>query len=400
MKMTHKERMLRAARGQFADQLPWAPRIDLWYKSNSFRGALPKKYRKDITIDEIADDIGGAYHKVVPEFRRAPQDDLDRGLGLFYLRESVYRPELVGVEREVKEEGNATTVIYHTPVGSSSCKILYTDEMRQAGISISWISEHIVKEPKDYKVVGYIFKNIKIQSEYQNYLKFQESVGDKGFATAFGNNASSPMQHIMRDFFDATQFYLEMYDHPKEMRQLCEDMEPYFDQIARVLADSPAEVILFGANYDEMITYPPFFKGYILPYLQRFAELFHAKGKLLLCHCDGENQGLIDLIAESGMDIAEAICPHPMTKMKIGEIKKALKGKVTVFGGVPSVVLLEQSMCDEEFEKYMKSLFQEIIPGDRFILGVADTTPPDAKFERLFRITKMVQQLGELPIKF
>jgi hypothetical protein len=397
--MTHKERMLRVARGQWADQLPWAPRIDLWYKSNSFRATLPPKYRKDATIDEIADDIGGAYHKVVPEFRRTPEDDLNRGLGLFYLRESAYRPELVGVEREVKEEGDAIKVTYHTPVGSASCKILYTDEMRRAGISISWILEHVIKELKDYKVVRYIFKNIKIRPEYENYLKFQKTVGGKGFATAFGNNAAGPMQHIMRDFFDATQFYLEMHDHPKEMRQLCEDMEHYFDQIARVLADSPAEVILFGANYDEMITYPPFFKEYILPYLQRFADFFHAKGKLLLCHCDGENQGLIDLIAESGMDIAEAICPHPMTKMKIGEIKKALKGKVTIFGGVPSVVLLEESVGDEEFEKFMKGVFQEIIPGNRFILGVADTTPPDAKFDRLFRITEMVQELGRLPMK-
>jgi len=397
--MTHKENMLKAARGELTHHLPWAPRIDLWYKANCFRGTLPTQYPKDVTIDEIADDIGGAYHKVIPEFRRAPGDDLDRGLGLFYLRESVYRPELLGVEREVKEDGDATWVTYHTPVGSASCKILYTDEMRRAGISISWISEHIIKEPKDYKVVGYIFKNIKIQPEYENYLKFQKEVGDKGFATAFGNNAAGPMQHIMRDFFDATKFYLEMYDHPKEMRQLCEDMEPYFDQIAKVLADSPAEVILFGANYDEMITYPPFFRDHIIPHLQKLAGLLHPRGKLLLCHCDGENKGLLDLIRESGMDIAEAICPQPMTKVTISEVKKAFQGKVTIFGGVPSVALLEQSMSDEQFEKYMKTLFSEIAPGDRFILGVSDTTPPDAKFERLLRITEMVERWGKLPMK-
>ena len=254
---------------------------------------------------------------MVPEFRRTPEDDLNRGLGLFHLRGRVYRPELVGVDREVKEEGDTTTVTYHTPVGSVSCKILYNEEMRRAGISISWISEHVIKEPKDYRTVGYIFKNIKIHPDYEPYRHWQQEVGDKGFATAFGNNAAGPMQHIMRDFLDATRFYLEMYDHPREMRQLCEDMEPYFDQLFRVLADSPAEVILFGANYDEMITYPPFFKEHMLPWLQRCADRLHARGKLLLCHCDGENQGLLDLIAESGMDIAEAICPQPMTKVSI-----------------------------------------------------------------------------------
>ncbi|MDP3040634.1 MAG: uroporphyrinogen decarboxylase family protein [Deltaproteobacteria bacterium] len=399
--MTPKERMLRAARGEWADILPWVPRIDLWYNANSLQGTLPAKYRRGVTLDEIADDIGGGYHKIVPDFlnARSPEDTVDRGLGIFRLKGMPYRAELAGVEREVKKEGNATFVTYHTPLGSISCKILYTEEMRRAGVSITWISEHVIKDPQDYKIVGYIFKNIKVIPDYENYLEFQRQVGDKGFAAARGLAAASPMQQIMRDFLDATQFYLEMYDHPQEMRQLCEDLEPYYDQLFQVLANSPAEVVFHGSNFDEMITYPPFFRNYIMPYLQRLADMLHARGKLLICHCDGENQGLLDLIAESGMDIAEAICPQPMTKVTISEVKKSFKGKVTIFGGVPSVALLDQSMSDEEFERFMKNLFQEIVPGDRFILGISDTTPPDAKFERLFRITEMVQGWGKLPMK-
>ena len=399
--MTPKERMLRAARGEWADILPWVPRIDLWYNANSLQGTLPAKYRRGVTLDEIADDIGGGYHKIVPDFlnARSPEDTIDRGLGIFRLKGMPYRAELAGVEREVKKEGNATFVTYHTPLGSISCKILYTEEMRRAGVSITWISEHVIKDPQDYKIVGYIFKNIKVIPDYENYLEFQRQVGDKGFAAARGLAAASPMQQIMRDFLDATQFYLEMYDHPQEMRQLGEDLEPYYDQLFQVLANSPAEVVFHGSNFDEMITYPPFFRNYIMPYLQRLADMLHARGKLLICHCDGENQGLLDLIAESGIDIAEAICPQPMTKITISEVKKSFKGKVTIFGGVPSVALLEQSMSDEEFERFMKNLFQEIVPGDRFILGISDTTPPDAKFERLFRITEMVQEWGKLPMK-
>ena len=399
--MTHKERMLRAARGEWADRLPWAPRIDLWYKANSYRGTLPGKYRADATLDEIADDIGGGYHKIVPDYMEAriPGDTPDRGLGVFYLRGMPYRPELVGVEREVKKEGETTLISYHTSMGTVSCRTLYTEAMARAGVSVAWISEHVIKDAKDYRIVGHIFKNLKIHPDYENYRQYRDLVGDKGIAAAFGNNAASPMHHIMKDFLDATAFYLEMYDHPREMNQLCQDMEPYFEQIFRVLADSPAEVIFLGANYDEMITYPPFFRDHIMPHLQRLADLLHSKRKLLLSHCDGENQGLLNLIPESGIDIAEAICPRPMTKVTIAEFKKAFKGKVTIFGGVPSVALLEESMSDQEFEDFMKNLFREIAPGDRFILGVSDTTPPNAKFERLLRITDMVEQWGAFPMK-
>jgi uroporphyrinogen-III decarboxylase len=99
------------------------------------------------------------------------------------------------------------------------------------------------------------------------------------------------------------------------------------------------------------------------------------------------------------MDIAEAVCPQPMTKVTITDVKKVFKSKITIFGGIPSVALLQESMPDEEFERFMKNLFKEIAPGDRFILGVSDTTPPDAKFERLLRITEMVQECGRLPMK-
>ena len=399
--MTHKERMLSAARGEWADQLPWVPRIDLWHNSNYLRGTLPSPFKQDTTLDEVADYIRGGYHKIVPEFLkvRSPEDTIDRGLGVYRLWGMAYRPELVGVEREVKQEGDTTQVTYHTPIGSVSCKILYNEEMKRAGASITWISEHVLKEPKDYKVVGYIFKNMKIFPDYQNYLEYRGKVGDRGYAAAFANLASSPMHHIMKEFLDATQFYLEMFDHPKELQQLCEDMEPYYDQIYRVLAESPAEVIFSGGNYDEMITYPPFFRDHIMPHLQKLADLLHPKGKLLQTHCDGENKGLLDLLADSGMDIAEAVCPQPMTKVTITEVKKAFKGKITIFGGIPSITLLEESMSDEEFEKFMKNLFKEIAPGDRFILGISDTTPPDAKFERLLRITEIVEEWGKLPMK-
>ncbi len=398
--MTHKERMLRAARGERPDRLPWVPRIDLWHNSNSMRGTLPPPFKQDATLDEVADYIGGAYHKSVPEFLkiRSPDDTIDRGLGVYRLWGMAYRPELVGVDREVRKEGDATFVTYHTPVGSVSYKTLYTAEMKRAGASITWISEPVIKEPKDYKVVGYIFKNIKIRPDYDNYREFQKRVGDKGYVPAFNNIASGPMHHIMKEFLDATRFFLELYDHPEELRQLCEDMEPYYDRVGRVLADSPAEVIFGGGNYDEMITYPPFFRDHILPYLQKLADLLHSKGKLLQTHCDGENKGLLDLLAESGIDVAEAVCPQPMTKVTITDVKKAFKGKITIFGGIPSVTLLEESMPDGEFEKFMKDLFKEIAPGDRFILGISDTTPPDAKFERLLRITEMVEEWGKLPM--
>ena len=79
-------------------------------------------------------------------------------------------------------------------------------------------------------------------------------------------------------------------------------------------------------------------------------------------------------------------------KVTVTEVKKTFNGKITIFGGIPSVVLLGQSTSDREFEAFLKRLFGENTPGDRSIPGVGDTAPPDANFERLLRITETAQQ--------
>jgi hypothetical protein len=399
--MTHKERMLRAARGEWADRLPFAPRLDLWHNSNIRRRRLPPRYGPKTTTAEIANDLGVAHHRIIPEFlkTRTPDDTIDRGLGIFRLRGFAYRAELTGVDRVVREEDGATVVEYHTPVGSVSCKMTLTDEMLDSGASITWLNEHVIKRPEDYRVVGYIFRNIRVTPDYESYREFQREVGDVGLAVAHGVGSASPVQHLMRDLVDGTQFYYELADRPKEVQQLVEDLTPFYDQLVHVLAGSPAEAVMMGANYDDTITYPPLFKQHILPWLQRWADILHAGGKIFMSHCDGENEGLLDLLAASGIDVAESVCAPPMVQCSLAATRRAFGGRITIFGGVPSVALLEESMSEEEFEAHMRGLFAEIAPGDRFILGVSDMVPPDAKWERLVRIAEMVDQCGNLPLK-
>ena len=199
--MTDRERMLRAARGEWADRLPFAPRLDLWHNANVRRKTLPPAYGPEATTSQIADDLGVAHHRIIPEFlkTRTPDDTVDRGLGIYRLRGLAYRAELTGVDRVARSEDGSTVVEYHTPVGSVSCRMTLTEEMLESGASISWIDEHVIKRPEDYQVVGYIFRNIRLTADYDNYRRFQAEVGDRGLAVAHGLGSASPVQHLMRD---------------------------------------------------------------------------------------------------------------------------------------------------------------------------------------------------------
>jgi corrinoid protein of di/trimethylamine methyltransferase len=398
---THREKILMAARGELPETLPYVPRIDLWYNANSAFDSLPDKH-KGRTQDEISRAEGWALHKVVPEFLkiRKPDDNLHRALGIYSLKEMVFDFEFSPeIEIEVHREGDFSTVIYHTPIGDVSTRTMYSEEMRRSGASITWIDEHVLKTPKDFKVVGYLFEHLKLKADFEDFLKWQRYVGDDGVACTMVGLAASPMHHIQKEFLDATDFYYKYNDYKKEMRHLAESVGHFFDQALGIIADSPAEMVLWGANFDDMITYPSYFEKEIVPWIRKASEVLGGKGKIVSCHCDGENLGLLDLIRDSGMHVAEAVCPYPMTKVRIEEYYQRWSEHLTIFGGFPSNMLLAESATDDEFESYLDHLFSAIAKGRRFILGIADTTPPNAVFDRLIRIGERVEREARLPLQ-
>ncbi len=388
--MTHKERILAACRGEVPDRIPWVPRLDLWHNAHQLAGTLPERFQ-GATRREITDAMGVGYHAVVPDFLdvRSADDMIDRGLGIYRLREMPFATILHDVEREVTVTGDNTRVVYHTPVGSVSCKFGYTAEMREAGASIPWLYEPVLKGAEDYGVLEHIFANLEVVRDDDDYRAWQEWVGEAGVAVAWGSAAASPIHHIMRDLMTMTDFFLEMHDHPDRMLGLAKSMEPWFEQTVAVLTESTAEVIFMGGNYDDTITYPPFFEEHFLPWLVRFAEMAHAKGKLLLTHTDGENQNLMPLYRRCNFDIADSVCPAPMTKLTLAEAIEQLPG-VTIWGGIPAVAVCDSSMGEAEFNCLIEEAVDLARGQSHIILSIADTTPATANFQRVMRITELV----------
>lgn len=399
--MTQKERMLATVRGEMPDMLPFVPRIDLWFHSNKKRGTLPEKYRDAKSADEIAISEGWALHKVILEFMSFGEDAIiDRCLGIYRVPTQGFVSRLSrDVDRRVERRGDEFHVEYKTPLGNVSGTFVFTETMRRSGISEPWTKEHVLKTPEDYKILGFIFENMIVEPAYDKFTSWSEEIGENGMPVAYALTAGSPMHHIMKLLVDSTDFYYRYKDQEKEMSYLATRIGVYFDKVIEVMSRSPADVVLMGANFDAMLTYPPFFKKQILPWLKKASDIFHRNNKLLLCHPDGENKGLMDILYESGMDIADSVCPFPMTKISIAEYYDRWSDKITIIGGIPSNMMLEESASDAEFEEFMETLFRAIAPGSRFILGVADTVPPDASFERLQYIQEMVQAHGKLPLK-
>ncbi|MCC6196105.1 MAG: cobalamin-dependent protein [Burkholderiales bacterium] len=401
MEYTQKARVLAALRGELVDRLPYVPRLDLWYLANSTAGTLPSQYA-GAAMNEIARAEGWAFHHRFCDNQLDPALRplyLHRGINVFYSRDTVFDVILPrDVEVQVHRDGARTRVAYHTPLGTVSTITHYDADSQRHGITSPAVVEHLIKSPRDYAPAGYLFEHMDVAPNFARFASWADAMGDDGLAICVGCYVASPFHWIQHDLVDATLFFLHYTDHRAEMDALAERIAPLQEKMLRILCDSPAEVVWWGANFDDMITFPPYFAQHIQPWLRKVADRLRAAGKLMLSHTDGENRGLMDLIRDSGIDIAESICPAPMTQVSLAEYYRHWGDRLTLYGGIPSTVLMPGT-AEADFEAYMDELFRAVAPGRRMVIGVADEVPPSAVFSRLQRIGERVEREGRLPLQ-
>jgi len=393
--VTDRQRILAAIRGEAVDRIPWAPRLEFWHRARKRYGTLPTEFR-DLPLGEIVRRMGVAQYGVIPDYTdiRDETHMIDRALGVFQLPTLTYRYEFEGTERRVCRRGRETVVEYHTPAGSIRTAYLFTDEMLDAGASMPWITEHAIREPKDFDVVAWIFSHAAVEPQREGYAALRDEAGERGIVIGYTLGTASPVQHIMKEFMTLEQFFYACADYPEKVAALADAMTPFYESMKRVVADSPAEVVLLGANYDDSITYPAFFRKHILPALRDYAEALHRRGKFLATHTDGENRRLIPLYLEAGFDVADSVCPAPMTSMSLEDYLDAFRGRVAIWGGIPSVLLCAGSATFEDLRRFVDELVERHGRSTRFILGVSDMVTADAEYDRLCYITDRVAALG------
>lgn len=387
MTISHRDRMLAAMRGGPVDVLPWAPRMDLWQISLQARGQLPARFA-GLDTAGIADELGVACHAVRGDYTlpRDPADLLLRGLGLDNHPDYPFRVELRELDAEYEVADGSVRTVIHTPHGAVQTHLESTRSMQAEGISLPFVHSYPVERVEDLQAVACVLEHCRIVPTPEAYHTFHQRVGGRGVAVASGPIAASPMHMILHELAAMDRFYFLFADELDELQDFAARLEPLYEACLEAVLQCEAEVVFWGANYDRDLTWPPFFEAHIAPWLTHVAERLHGAGKLLLTHADGENDRLMQFFGECGVDVVESVCPAPMTKLTLAQLRQGFGPAVTVWGGIPSVALLPQSMGPAAFDDYLDELVGEVQDPTRLIMGVSDNVPPDADLERLSHI--------------
>jgi len=370
MAMTHKQRILAAARGEHLDKLPFGARIDVWYNYHSAHNTLPEKYKGWSQTDIVRDQGAGAQYRFL----------------------SVVKEEYQDMEVIERNEPPYIMTEYRTPLGTVSKKEIFDSS---EGPWIRYEMEKIFKSENDYPVIKYIMEHIIPIDNFEALNKVRDEVGEDGMVMT-GTGLWSPVQRVMREIMGYELFFYELADHPAKVEELIEIMKDLKRRKLKVAVKCDLEIFNIDANWSDDI-HTPVFKKYFVPWLREAVEFLHSKGKLSMVHIDGEMKRLIPMFLEIGIDVAEAWSPVPMTSVTTAELRKAWGDKVTVWGGVPSM-LFEPQYSDQEFDDYVLNLFKEVSPGYSFIVGMGDNLPFDGKIERVGRLVDLIEKYGHIPI--
>jgi uroporphyrinogen-III decarboxylase len=368
--MTYRERILAIIEGSKPDRIPWIPRLQLWYNFHKSYGTLPEKYR-DWSLRDIEKDLN---------------------MGTPARDGRVFSTRVENVETRSHRKGNETLIEYVTPVGTVSTRHIAVEKLARAGMS-AYQAEHIIKSADDYHVVEYMIENTKLIPTYDQYMAYDRQIGEDGLPMV--NMGACPMHIIMREYLGYEKAIYEMADHPHRVERLLKVLTDHRKEIQNIVLESPAKMILHGEHFDSMMTPAPLFGEYFKPYFKEFAEKLHARDKILVCHADADSSLLLDLIRDSGFDMAEVFTTAPMVPCTLERARQVWGNDVIIWGGIPSTMLCDP-VRDAEFEAFMIDLFNTVSSGYSFILGVADNVMPETKFERLVRVSEMIDEYGVL----
>ena len=374
--MTNRECMLAIMDGKSPDRIPWIPRLLIWHKANKLRGTLPERYR-DYSLRDIERDLNMGN----------PSRD-----------GRIFTSKMTGVEVETRSLNKMESITeYRTPAGTLTSLARGSELLRSKGIGDLEV-EHMLKGPDDYDVMAYIIEHTEYEETFESYAAYEtEDVAEDGVPLVACGDC--PFHHWLQKHVGYNNGYFHLNDFPQKVERLLALMEDIDRRVVwPLMEESPANLLLHGVHFDSNITPPPKFEQYIKPYYQDLSERLHQRGKKLCMHADADSRKILGLIRDSGFDMAETFTTEPMVPCTLAEAREAFAGRVIIWGGVPSVIL-ESAYSDEYFEDYMDKLFKTISPGDAFILGVADNVMPEAKIERLRRISEMVEERGTYPVQ-
>jgi uroporphyrinogen-III decarboxylase len=185
-------------------------------------------------------------------------------------------------------------------------------------------------------------------------------------------------------------------DAPEEFDETIAVLERKTEEAAGIALRSPAECLMIPENLSSEAVGKRLFHRYIRSYEERWARKIREAGKYSFVHMDGTLKGLIREVSSTGILVLEALTPAPVGDLAIEEMRDWVREDTIIWGGIPGLYFSDL-VSDQEFDRFVIHVLEVMRSEPRYVLGVADQVPPGARWERIRRVSELVEQYGRYP---
>ena len=191
----------------------------------------------------------------------------------------------------------------------------------------------------------------------------KKMIGDEYFILCFAGWFISVPEGDKMDEFVTT-----LYENPDSLYETAEHMLQVSIETQKRYIDAGADGI--GASADIAFKTGTFLSPaqldeYFFPYLYRWVESIKKEGLPSVWHTDGNLNGVMDRILESGVTALQ--CIDPLAQMDIIELKKLAHGKIALIGNLDCTLL--QTGPKEAIDMECKRIIEGCKAGGGFIFG-------------------------------
>ena len=312
----------------------------------------------------------------------------NRGLGVS-ISGSVFRVVFRDVVFSRIVKGDYIYNICETPVGNLR-EVTRTGLPSEGGErSDKWVVEHMVKSVDDFKVLEYLFEDMIFEPCFRDFEMVDEALGGDG--VAYAGVGYSPLMELIVRYMGFRNFARVFKSDPGRLEDVLEVIHEKKLEVCRLVAESPARIVLIGDNIDEVLVDHRLFRKYCVPFYQEYTDVLRSRGKIVGSHMDGRLRSLRELIAEAGFDFIHGFTPPPGGNLGLGEARESW-GRTALWVNIPEVVFYEDA---SSIVGYVRGL----LGGDckrGLILGITETVPPSERVKGYTAVLEAVLSYGKV----
>lgn len=365
--MTERERLLKVLQRQTPDRVPWFADLGHWHRAQS-----PQKWDL-FTISNRTIEIADLHREVKAGWY----------IEVGALHEEYYEE---GVERTRSLDGEVAVESYNTPVGTATMRRRWNSE------SCSWdVEKRLVQTPDDLRVLLYATERKCFRPRYDYWDEMERIGGDTGLG--FPSVGYTGLGALISYYMGVQETIYALCDEPELVGKFISAHNERQLEVVDICSQGPAPHLIFGDNLSSDVQPPPMFRAHSLSQYTEIARRLHKAGKSVSAHLDGRLNGILALVAQAGIDVADACTPAPTGDLTPADIRRQAGDDMVLMGGISPVMWLPMT-SEKDFVAHVRQWLDLRHISSRLVQSAGDQVPPGTELSRIKLVHDIVEEHG------